>query len=357
MVEKNKPRDTKSRAQELQFMLGYLDEPLLLLQKFTSQPDGGSITLEEIYFEWGKIEKFLPHITLDDYQKHVGEVLALNPQYVCHRTQLTSDQKKEILRRFGIPKKVFSSQNKADLILVDRDNIVKYISYKDLNASTAKLSQTSSKKQTYGTAELSGGLTGVNFDLFEIPVNGFDHTHTCLDEEKFKKLKSNADKKRAYVKKEYSKRWCELVEKRMDEAYNCLEAFGQSLESNQENFIQFVKKIFVGGAVNVDQNYLVLGDRAINIASLLEKLESENYSVQVELYPTENKFSLIVWVTFNEQRYALTKIEPSFEGAKCDVSQTKGVVYHFQQHPKPQIQSSVVNEDKNYKDLLRDICK
>ena len=356
MVEKNKPRATKSRAQELQFMLGYLVKPILLLQEFALQPDGGSITLEGICFEWGKIEKFLKDIDLDDYQKHVGEVLALNPQYVCHRTQLTSDQKKEILRRFGIPKKVFSSQNKADLILVDRDNIVKYISYKDINASTAKLSQTSSKKQTYGTAELSGGLTGVNFDHFVFP-EVLDYNNTFLNEDQFKKLKSMADKKRAFIKRKNPDEWVQLVEKRMDEAYNCLEAFGQSLESNQENFIQFVKKIFVGDAVNVDQNYLVLGDRAINIASLLEKLESENYSVQVELYPTENKFSLIVWVTFNEQRYALTKIEPSFEGAECHVSQTKGVVYHFQQHPKPQIQSSVVNEDKNYKDLLRDICK
>ena len=356
MVEKNKPRDTKSRAQELQFMLGYLVEPVLLLQKFTSQPDGGSITLEEIYFEWGKIEKFLPHITLDDYQKHVGEVLDLNPQYVCHRTQLTSDQKKEILRRFGIPKKVFSSQNKADLILVDRDNIVKYISYKDINASTAKLSQTSRKKQTYGTAELLGGLTGVNFDHFVIPKE-FDHNNTFLDEEQFNELKSMVDKKRAYVKKEYSNEWLELVEKRMDEAYNCLEAFGQSLELNQKNFVQFVKKIFVGDAANVDQNYLVLGNRAINIASLVEKLESENYSIQVELYPTEKKSSLIVWVILNGQRYALTKIEPSFEGAKPEVSQAKGVVYHFQQHPKPHVQSSVVSEDKNYKDLLRDICK
>ena len=356
MVGKSKSRATKSRAQELQFMLGYLVEPSLLLQALTLQPDGGSITLEGICFEWGKIGKFLQDITLDDYQKHVGEVLALNPQYVCHRTQLTSDQKKEIPRRFGIPKKVFSSQNKADLILVDRDNVVKYISYKDINASTAKLSQTSSKKQTYGTAQLLGGLTGVNFDHFVIPKE-FDHNSTFLDEEQFKRLKSTADKKRAYVKKKYPDEWLELVEKRMDEAYNCLEAFGQSLELNQENFVQFVKKIFVGDAANVDQNYLVLGNRAINIASLLEKLESENYSIQVELYPTENKFSLIVWVILNGQRYGLTKIEPSFEGAKPEVSQTKGVIYHFQQHPEPQVLSSVVNEDKNYKDLLRDICK
>ena len=105
MVGKGESRATKSRAQELQFMLGYLDEPSMLLQALQLQPDGGSITLEGICFEWGKIGKFLQDITLDDYQKHVGEVLALNPQYVCHRTQLTTDQKKRYLGDLGYQKK------------------------------------------------------------------------------------------------------------------------------------------------------------------------------------------------------------------------------------------------------------
>jgi hypothetical protein len=43
------------------------------------------------------------------------------------------------------------------------------------------------------------------------------------------------------------------------------------------------------------------------------------------------KDSWLIYVTLSKKRYLVTKIEPSFDGHEANVSQTKGVIYYFQE--------------------------
>ena len=46
----------------------------------------------------------------------------------------------------------------------------------------------------------------------------------------------------------------------------------------------------------------------------------------------EGKKSLLVSIKIKNQIYGLTKIEPSFDGWRDVVSQTKGIIFYFQEY-------------------------
>ena len=216
MVGKSKSRATKSRAQELQFMLGFLRNPDALVAAFHANPAGNGVPLEGIAFVWGDISLLLPNIKPGGSNLHSPEILGLKPQFICHLWNLNKKQRLLLKRIDTSSGSVFSEDAKADLLLVDCDNHAKYISYKDAS-SLAKLSQKGKKKQLYGTAELRGGITLVDLSSFYVP-NSFDYRSTHLDEESFLKLET-ANQKRAYIRCNYPNEWKEKVDEQLDLAY------------------------------------------------------------------------------------------------------------------------------------------
>jgi hypothetical protein len=77
-------------------------------------------------------------------------------------------------------------------------------------------------------------------------------------------------------------------------------------------------------------------------------LKTKNFEIEIEEHRPRLKTSLIVWLIDDQKRYGITKIEPSFEGEGVNVDQTKGIIFHFQQHSE---------NGNSYKDLLLDIAK
>jgi hypothetical protein len=92
----------------------------------------------------------------------------------------------------------------------------------------------------------------------------------------------------------------------------------------------------------------VFGDKFVNLATVVKKLKETELSVTFEEYNPRGKSSMIIRVAIKNQIYCLTKIEPSFEGKSPSVSQTKGIIYHFQQYQ---------DHDNNWKKLILDVLK
>lgn len=337
---------------ELEFMLGFLQDPDALIAEFHAYPAGTGVLLEGIVFVWGNISSLLPHMKPGRSKIHSAEILGLDPQFICHLWNLSEKQRRSLKKKVKTSSgSVFSEDAKSDLLLVNRDGDVKYISCKDA-ASLAKLSQKGKASQLYGTAELRGGITLVDLSRFHVP-DIFDYRSTQLSEDKFLKLEP-ANRKRAYIRSNYPDEWKKTVDAQLDLAYQCLEEFGASIGQNKDNLVEFVKQTFIGKSGDLENYYIVFGDSLVNVSRFINGLENSNFVVETEWYATDNKMSLIVRLKIGEKTYTLTKIEPAFDGGYDeDASQSKGIQYYFQQWPD----DASANGELDYKDLLLDLSK
>jgi hypothetical protein len=86
----------------------------------------------------------------------------------------------------------------------------------------------------------------------------------------------------------------------------------------------------------------------MNLASVIQHLNRIKPVVTLTENNPRGKISIIVRIQIKTKIYCLTKIEPSFEGKKANVTQTKGIIYHFQHY----------QDDKNdWKKLFLDVLK
>jgi hypothetical protein len=113
---------------------------------------------------------------------------------------------------------------------------------------------------------------------------------------------------------------------------------------------EFIEKTFAGNLGNSENFYLVLGNTPIQFLSILKSIRKLSPKVSLEIHQPKNKTSLIINLELNGKIYSLTKIEPSFEGAGSKISQTKGIIYHFQQYPN-------TSNSNHFKKLFFDISK
>jgi len=93
---------------------------------------------------------------------------------------------------------------------------------------------------------------------------------------------------------------------------------------------------------------MLINETIIYSDNIVKFLENEDYCLVCKDYHTHNKYSLLIEMHFNNSVYGITKIEPAFDGKNSNVSQTKGIIFYFQEH-------SV--ESKNIWRLLNDIPK
>ena len=352
-------RKNKSRAEELKVMASFLESPSHLMDEFELNPLSGRVTLEGIDFEWGNIATIAKELNVQNLLTNRNALLRLNPKYVCHLDNLNKKQEEYIIDKFKISTDSLSfSKNKADLLVVNNEDKIYYVSVKD-DIADSKLGQVCNKE--YGKAQLVGGFEGVDLSGFGIPQEIF-YEDTYLDESQWAKLNGKKKHKEcAYIKKNHPEAWKNIVDNRLEASYQCLEKFSADIGSDRESLAEFLLKTLVGVAADLDNYFLSLGENLIDIHKMLTNFKNLDFKVETEWYQSNTKRqkrSLIIWIVFPDRRYGLTKIEPAFDGGyDLHASQTKGIIYYFQQWPISKKNAPRSSIDLNYKNLLLDISK
>jgi hypothetical protein len=347
-----------SRAEEIKFMARFLSLPNLLIQAFEEQPNGGSVELEGINFVWGNVSGLIPALKTRPLSTHESKFLELNPKHIYHLDNLSTDQERLIVNQFNIRPEALSFQsNKADVLLIDEDNQVCYVSIKD-EVGLTKLGQVANKG--YGTTRLTGGFAAVDLDRFNCPVE-INYQDTWLDERQWNKI-GLKDRKCAYIKRKFPLEWQLVVEDSLNNAYQCLKDFALKIKEDRNNICQFILLTLVGEAVSNERFFIVFGNQIIDIQRLMENIRTLDFEVVSEPYISQGvkrKESLIIWLVFPGRKYCLTKIEPAFDGGfDVKASQTKGIQYYFQHWPIKTNSSDSSSEDVyDFKQFLLDISQ
>lgn len=330
-------RRNKSRSLELNVLISYCPERNDLVAELTSNNSGGVYSVKERVFEWGEISRLLP----DFDSNAIFSPLEMNAKYVYHLDGLGSKRKREIEDLHGLADSSLV-KGKADILVVDVNGRAKYLSVKD-GSVPAKLGQKSAKT-SYGIAVLEGGLGQLESQQVPSTINWTD---TQLSEAQFQKI-SSAHRRLAYIKSHQREKWDGLVKSRMKDAIANLKDFGNTLKSDKSSLGAFVEDTLVGVTGISKQFFIVRNDEAYSVSDLLNLVQ--NSSLVVKDYNTDNKYSLILELILDDRTYGLTKIEPAFEGLAEKVSQTKGIIFHFQYYKNP-------TSGLGFADLLAEIGK
>lgn len=334
-------RSNTSRSKEFDLIFGYINSPSRLLNYIHKNPNGGSPTIDGVTVEYGNVSRLIPFLE----KGQVIKPFEIKPRYIGHIDHLSQDRKLEIERKYKLEAGSISSQkSKADLLIVDQSYRSYLLSFKD-SESVTKLGQVSGEA-TYGKAKLKGGLENISLPQGLIPET-FESSDTALTSKQFGKLNTQ-HQSFAYFKNNYPNQWEEIVKNKMTEAVIQLRNFGEVIEADQNSLIDFIRLTFAGDLKNLSNFYLLFGATSINFLTLLDRIKDANPVVEIQEYNTDNKISLIIKLKVKGVTYGLTKIEPSFDGVRMNVSQTKGIIYYFQQYP---------SSGNHFKKLFLDIAK
>jgi hypothetical protein len=334
-------RANNSRAKEFDLLFGFLSKPKMLQDVITDNPSGTNCQLEGIHFEFGNVKRLA--IELD--KTTPTRPFPISPAYVFHIDSVPAGRKRQIEKQFSLATgSVSDPQTKVDVLIVDRRNQPYFVSFKD-DAKPSKLGQVS-RKTVYGKTYLDGGIDEIQFPSIQSSLF-LSHHDTNLTKDQFEKL-SQKNKELAAFKHQHPEAWGILVQQRMATAVDELKQFGQVLKSHRPSLIEFIGQTLAGNLRNSSDFYLLIGSKVVRFSEALERLQDKSFSLTTSLHTTANKTSLILSIETPLLTYGLTKIEPAFDGYGSAVSQTKGIIYYFQQYP---------NSGNSYKKLLLDICQ
>lgn len=335
-------RRSTARASELLFIARHSVEPERVFREFRYAPNGGSFNDGRIHFEWGNIKTLVS----GRVNKSVRTVkVTTDAVHIYHLDRLKKPRREEIERSHSLPSGSISgslSSSKADVLIVDGDGKPFFISFKEIEGQ-AKLGQLSAET-AYGAAVLDGGIDDLDTGTLPIPTN-FDHRSTSLSEESFARV-SSKHQRLAYYKRNNSSEWKLYIDQRTTEAASQLREFANVLCNDRASFIEFVGTTFGGSLRDSPDFHIVIGDELIQLQAVLNNLRSQRWHVITCDASTSKKHAILLTICDGTNAYTFTRIEQSFEGSRPKVSQTKGIVYHFQQHPRT---------GNNYKKLLLDL--
>jgi hypothetical protein len=152
----------------------------------------------------------------------------------------------------------------------------------------------------------------------------------------------------AYFKHNFADEWSDYCEARLENANSQILKLGLMMENDRNEFIQFLGQTLAGNLLGDPNYYLVIGSHVVHFNSVLDRLRELDFTIKTEVYKPRDKASFIINFEVGDEKYCVTKIEPSFDGASISAEQTKGIIYYFQQHQK---------DGNNYKKLLLDVTK
>ena len=338
--ETGKGRATESRAREFDLLFGLLELPKKLRDLISLKPDGARQEFEGIVFEYGNISRIEPFI-------EIGNPITsfkVEPKYAFHVDNLKSERKLEIQEEFDLVDGAISGRDtKVDLLLIDSSYKPFYISFKDAD-SQAKLGQVSTPT-TYLNGKLEGGIGPIKIEARVPEV--FVAAEINLNDAQLKKLRPR-DKSFAYFKSKYPDEWDEYCRTRLQEAMQQVINLGDLMTQDKHEFIHFFGKSLAGNLLGDQDFYLLVGEQVVHFETFMERLRGTDFKISTTIHKPREKESLIINLEIGNEKYCVTKIEPSFEGSSIAAEQTKGIIFHLQQHQK---------DGNNYKKLLLDISK
>jgi hypothetical protein len=110
-------------------------------------------------------------------------------------------------------------------------------------------------------------------------------------------------------------------------------AFPSDSSSHGRNLAAILSRGLIAGETSGHEEWILYMDGSARLDRAMEQLRHEP-GVEVQWsrkLSQSGKPSWFVRALVSNRRYLVTKIEPSFDGARPNVSQTKGVIYYFQE--------------------------
>lgn len=337
-------RRSTARASELLFIARHSFEPDRVFKEFRHSPLGGTFSDGRIQFEWGNINTL---VSSRIHRSAKTVKITANAKHIYHLDRLKKSRRQVIESTHSLPPGSITgslSSSKADVLIVDHTGKKYFVSFKEIEGQ-AKLGQLSAETK-FGMASLDGGIDDLDTKTLPIPKN-FDYKSTSLSAESFAGV-SSKDQKLAYFKKNHHSDWSSYVDRRTSEAAIQLREFAEVMCGDRESFISFVGTTLAGSLLNSPDFFIVIGNEVVHLQTVLDQLRSPRWLVTTCDASTPKKHAILLMVRDSTRSYTLTRVEQSFEGARPRVSQTKGIVYHFQQHPR---------SGPNYKQLLLDLSQ
>lgn len=320
-------RKNTSRSKEIDLVINLYKSVIDDFRDFIkNNPTGGTYINNKVFFTYGNIERLIDTVNwqLIDYQSPIKNITG-----VYHLDSLPLKNKLELELKYQLQSGVLTKKSKADIFIVTNHN-KHVLSFKD-GATTSKLGQVSSKTE-YCNAKLSGGLNLLFPYSEKMENSNIKWENTQLSSNQFSKL-NHKDRCFAYFKNNYKELWDKFVFDSYEDAVNQLISFGNTISKDLESFKHFIL-ITLFGRIEVPEYYnLLINDKLILSSEIIKFINNSLYKITCEHYKTSKKFSLIVYLNFGNIKYGITKIEPAFDGANEKVSQTKGIIYYFQQYP------------------------
>jgi hypothetical protein len=300
-------------------------------------PTGAIFEHDGKQFEYGKIERLVSFIGTSE----VSQALKIDGiKDIFHFDSLSADRKKEIIKHSELS---LEEAKKIDIYLSSVNN--EYgISVKD-SSQVCKLAQ-KSKPVDFAGVSLNGGLNDRISRLIEgseIPES-IDYTTTGLRKDQFSKL-SQHDEKLAWFKKNQPDRWNLETDNALSNAYLQLRNLASEINKGNKSVLISLLGIMLSGVNMPCRQFCIwLEPKLLSVKEFIDNINhEENLPMEAYLHNTPKKSSLIINIEYKGVLYSLTKIEPSFEGGGVDVSQTKGIIFHFQQFQHPDTNFSIWN--------------
>lgn len=333
-------------------MAGLSKQPDLVLEQIKANHAGGVANLNGTRFEWGKVSRLVQGRSLSADSPAAQTVLRrlrVEPDYIGHIDHLSKERKLQLESEFNLPAGSISgslSSSKVDVFIRCKSGTPYFISFKDLSGAS-KLGQVSART-TYGKAVLDGGLESVSIPDSRFPAS-ISWTDTGLSRDQFNKIPLR-HQRLAYFKRHYETEWRSMVEAGLSEAKRQILEFCSILKTDRDSLLAFLRTVIAGSLGQSSNFFVVMGHEVIHLESTLNKLDDPRWSVFYEDASSPRKFAMRIGVVqAGNEPYWLARIEPAFDGARQNVSHTKGIIFYFQQFPTKGPRA------RHYKNLLLDI--
>ena len=320
-----------------------------ILSQFSQHPGGGTYAhANGTRLVWGNVERLLGsagHTQIADFDSAIVQYQlprSQPPRYVV----LMDSLRKNAVTLSGVSDEAMailkSVKGKADLAIIE-DDAIRELSVKRPNIAEVKLGQQSRREEYQfrnGSSSLSGGknipklrelMSDLTRRLSEVRRPG------SLTEYQWSRL-SEDDQQLAAAKQSFPVEWKEIVRRAMTDAGLELDRFLADALPNDGhdhpyNLGVLLSHRLIGGMTEGHEEWITSAHGPFRLELAIQKLsETATLKATWSRRPSKSgKDSWVITASVGNRRYVICKIEPSFDGAKPEVSQTKGVIYYFQE--------------------------
>ena len=320
-----------------------------VLRRMAEQPKGSTLNLTNgATLVWGNIEQLVDnrgHVEIAELSNAIRQYhipRSNPPSYVV----LMDSYKSSDANHAGIDAaalRVLSKvKGKADLTVIEKATI-REVSIKQQESKEVKLGQ-QSRREEYEfepkRAELSGGkgLSAIQSGLSQFSaLTSTRERPPSLTESQWLRMTED-DKRLSIIKSSYPSDWQKMVQLSMQEAGAQLDSFLEHAFSNNKslhahNLGVLLTHRLIGGMTEGHEEWMTSLSGPFRLDRAIEAVSKDRgMEINWARRPSRSgKDSWVITAACNGRQYVICKIEPSFDGARPEVSQTKGVIYYFQE--------------------------